>query len=152
MVQSIDSSVIMSPQEMHQRVLMKELCSYNKDSIPGLSKAELNNYISAKEGSGSEVPEFAKKLMEKFSEVDQDKDGKLSGAEINALVNNRGMWQVNPIDFASQIANTQNSAQSGGATGLLHSSIQELVQKGYNTVKNNPQLKIQAEAIANKIM
>ncbi|MEI8378122.1 MAG: hypothetical protein WCF95_06255 [bacterium] len=152
MVQSIDSSAIISPQEMHQKVMFKELFSYDKDSKLGLSKAELSNYISDKEFNGSEIPEFAKKLMEKFSEIDQNKDGKLSGEEMSSLVNNRGMWEINPLAAASQANNAQNVSSSSCATGLLHNNIQELAQKGYNSVKNNPQLKLQAENLINKIM
>lgn len=152
MIQSIDSSAIISPQEMHQQVMLKELFSYDKDSKLGLSKVELNNYIADKKFSNSEVPEFAKKLMEKFIELDQDKDGKISGTEINSLVNNRGIWSVAPMSIANEITNTPNTSQTNGAAGLLHSHIQELAQKGFNSVKNNPQLKLQAENIISKIM
>lgn len=153
MVQSIDSSAIISPQEMHQRVILKDLYSYDKDSKFGLSKSELSNYISDKEFNNSEVPEFAKKLMEKFAKVDQNKDGKLSSAEIGALVNNRGLWDINPLSaINNQALETQKGIKACGATGLLHSNIQELAQKGFNAVKNNPQLKIQAENILSKIM
>lgn len=150
MVQSIDSSAVVSPQEMHQRVLLKELYSYDKDSKLGLSKAELSKFISGKEFSCSEVPEFAKKLMEKFLEVDQNKDGNLSGAEVNSLVNNRGLWELNPL--VSQIMNSPNGVKSSGAAGLLQNNIQGLVHKGIDYVKNNPQAKAQIGNLISKIM
>lgn len=152
MVQSIDSNVVISPQEMHQKIMLKEMFSYDKDSKLGLSKAELSNYISDKEMKNSEVPEFAKKLMEKFSELDKDKDSKLSYAEVNSLSNNRGLWEINQISLPTNSVSNSNTIQSAGAAGLLHSNIQELAQKGFNAVKNNPQLKAQAENLIHKIM
>lgn len=149
MVQSIDSSAVISPLDMHQRVMMKELYSYDKDSKQGLSKAELGNYISDKEFSGEEVPEFAKKLMEKFSEVDKNKDGNLLANEVSSLVNNRGMWQVNSDFIAHQIT---EAAKPKSSNGILLGNIQELAQKGYNCIKNNPQLIEQAENFIRKIM
>ena len=152
MVQSICSNVVISPQEMHQKTMLKEMYSYDKDSKLGLSKAELSNYISDKEMKNSEVPEFAKKLMERFAELDKDKDGKLSDAEVNSLSNNRGLWQINQIALPVVSAQAANAVQSTGAAGLLHNNIQELAQKGYNSVKNNAQLKAQAENLIHKIM
>ncbi len=152
MVQSICSNVVISPEEMHQKTMLKEMYSYDKDSKLGLSKTELSNYISDKEIQNSEVPEFAKKLMERFAELDKDKDGKLSDAEVNSLSNNRGLWQVNQIALPAVSAQATNTLQSVGAAGLLHNNIQELAQKGYNSVKNNAQLKAQAETQAENII
>ncbi len=156
MVQNLESSNIISPQEMHQRVLMQKMYSYDKDTKTGLSKAELNKYIMDSQFSGSEVPEFAQKLVEKFNEVDQNKDGQLSSNEINSLQNYRGLWSVNNLGISAQ-AGLQASPESksligANATDLLSKNIQSLVKKGLDCIQSNPQLITKLEETVHKII
>ena len=157
MVQSIssDNSNIVSPEEMHRRVLMKAIYSYDKDTKTGMSKAELSQYVSDSEFGGGKAPEFAQKLLEKFNEVDKNKDGQLSSNEVNSLVNYRGLWQINPTSStSSQSAASAITATSGssGTTNLLSNNIQGLVKKGLNYAKNNPQVLSKIEDIFHKIV
>ena len=169
MVKSLDSSNIISPQDMHQRVLMQKMYSYDKDAKTGLSKAELNKYALDSSFNGSEMPEFAQKLVEKFAEVDQNKDGQLSSTEIASLKNDRGLWSVSPINAGAipQLSTAPaaspngggNALQaltgaqgSGGAADLLSKNIQSLVKKGLSIANNNPQLMTQLENVVHKII
>lgn len=153
MVQGIESnSNVISPQEMHQKVQMQKMYTYDKDSKCGISQAELKNYISDVEFGGGQAPEFAQKLMEKFGEVDQNKDGQLSATEIGSLTNNRGLWSVNPLQTVAASQVQSNVSASRGVTGLLNSNIQSLVNKGISYAKNNPQLMNKIGDMAKKIV
>jgi len=162
MVQSLESSNIISAQEMHLKVMTQKLFACDKDGKTGLSKAELDKFLS---GSG-EVPEFAKKLAEKFSEVDKNKDGQVSKEELGSLQNDRGIWSVamsatptasvlNAAQAASPVAASQGifGAQSSGSSmDLLSKNIQSLVKKGMTIANNNPQLLSKLEGVVHKII
>lgn len=154
MVQNLESSNIISPQDMHQRVLMQKMYSYDKDAKTGLSKAELNKYVLDSSSSNSEVPEFAQKLIEKFAQIDKNKDGQLSSDEMNSLQNYRGLWSVNTLG-TENILNSNTAQQSlvgANATDVLSKNIQNLVKKGLTYAKNNPQLMTQLESSVHKLI
>lgn len=151
MVQGIESSNILTAQEMHQKVLMQKLTTYDKDQKAGLSKAELQKYLM----DGGEMNEFAQKLVEKFNQVDQNKDGQVSTEEMSALQNYRGLWSVNPLGAAPLADGTAMSQQSlvgSGATDLLSKNIQSLVKKGLTIANNNPDLMNKLENVVHKII
>ena len=154
MVQGLESSNIFTPQEMHQKVLMQKLVSYDKDNKAGLSKAEINKYAL----DGGEMTEFAKKLVEKFEQVDQNKDGQVSTEEMNALQNNRGLWSVNALGLspaalgAATTASQQQGVLGENSTDLLSKNIQSLVKKGTTIANNNPDLLKKLEGVVHKII
>lgn len=156
MVQNLESSNILSPQDMHQRVLMQKMYSYDKDSKTGLSKAELNKYSLDSKFGGGELSEFTQKLIEKFDEVDKNKDGQLSSDEMNSLQNYRGLWSVNSLGTENILNSNANTAQQSlvgaNATDILSKNIQSLVKKGLTYAKNNPQLLTQLENSVHKLI
>lgn len=155
MVQNLESSNTITPQEMHQRVLMQRLFSYDKDGKEGLSKAELNDYLFESNLNKNEIPDFANKLAEKFNELDQNKDGQLSSAETNSLHEYRGLWQITPLGVAQNNTfpgQNNQSIVSPTATDVLSKNIQSLVKKGLGYVKNNPDLMSKLEQTVHKII
>lgn len=152
MVQNLESSNIISPQEMHQRVLMQKMFSYDKDAKTGLSKTELNKYMLDSQFRGGDVPEFAQKLVEKFNEIDQNKDGQISSTEINSLQNYRGLWSVAPLGMPATQGTQSQSVIPTNANDLLSKNIQSLVKRGMDYAKNNPQLITKLEETVHKII
>jgi Ca2+-binding EF-hand superfamily protein len=152
MIDSIGTSTDLT---LQKKSLVQEISSFDKDKISGISQAELKNYITDKDFGETEAPEFAKKLQEKFNELDKDKNGQLSTAEMSTLVNNQGVWQVNPsqalqasadgLVLRGSIQGTSNvsaaaTTQNVNSTNLLSHNIQSLVKKGVEYVQKNPQI------------
>ncbi|MDD3419404.1 MAG: EF-hand domain-containing protein [Candidatus Gastranaerophilales bacterium] len=161
---TIGNSSVMTPEQMQQRTMMQQISSYDKDKKAGISQAELKNYIFDQEMNNSEAPEFAQKLLEKFSEVDKDKNGQLSATEMGSLVNNKGIWQ---IDNTAQNAFQKSAdglsisgfapmsvapSQGNDSKSLLAQNIQSLVKKGSDYVKNHPEILDKAKDALEKIV
>lgn len=125
-------------EEFNHRMMLNGLNSYDKDNTKGLSLSELANY---KSDNNQNIPEFAQKLVEKFEQLDANKDGQLQQFEINGLKNNRGLWRVDnvmPLKTKSLASSAEKTTQSNKSEETL---LKKLLKEGYEQVKDRVDIK-----------
>lgn len=131
--------------------MIRELKTCDTDGKRGLSLEELENYKSAKEKNGRQVPEFVEKLSQKFEQLDVNKDGQLNSLEVSALQNNRGLWQVRnigavPVEKTTAIDSGMKAKPA--ATNAQDEAFKHLLQQGYDKLKNQ----VNFNDVVNKVL